>query len=212
MQLYGYDHIHFFIAAFVLLGVTNGLLRAWVAAQYGKKAIEAFQRARANGAGGSSGEEADRIMAEMKMTMKSEVARQEKAAENHPGVKALSMLSTMLMIAFLAYFFNEWMNAVAKDLMETDLGRLWHSGVLGLLAFTGGFVLLRFVATISSLTTNTIGPHAAPEKESWLAVVGDKRSAWAKLQTALLALCFLTVLGSAGAAATRIIMLASSST
>ncbi|MCR4256794.1 MAG: hypothetical protein NUW08_03760, partial [Candidatus Uhrbacteria bacterium] len=210
MPTFPFDPIAFFAAVFIVIGLANGIVRAWAAGNQGKKAIEALKRAHADGTGGRTKEEGERIMQELKTAMKAERARQKSIAERHPLVLLLSGIQTLLVLGFLGFFFHEWMWYVARDLMETDVGRLWYSAQLGFLAFTGGFVLFRLVASLSSLNTTTVGPtspgvgarHAVP----LLHVVADRRSAWHKLQKILLFLCFATVFSSIGFAVSRIVI------
>jgi hypothetical protein len=194
----------FFAAAFIVVGLANGIMRAVAAGNHVKKSVETLKRVQAEG------KHSEEMMQELKKTALAEMKRQNEIAYRHPAVMILSAVQSLILLGFIGFFFHEWMWYVARDVMETDVGRLWYNAQLGVLAFTGGFVLFRLVASLSSLNTTTVGPAASPEG-NWLHVVADRRSAWHKLQNILLFLCFATVFSSLGYAVMRI-LIASSST
>lgn len=203
MPTFPFDPIAFFAAAFIVVGLANGVMRAVAAGNHVKKSIETLKRMQAEG------KHSDETMQELKKTALAEMKRQDSIAYRHPAVMVLSAAQSLLLLGFIGFFFHEWMWYVARDVMETDIGRLWYNAQLGFLVFTGGFVVFRLVASLSSLNTTTIGP-TAPEG-NWLHVVADRRSAWTKLQNILLFLCFATAFSSIGYAVVRI-LIASSST
>ncbi|KAA0205714.1 hypothetical protein EDM68_04890 [Candidatus Uhrbacteria bacterium] len=204
MPPFPFEPIAFFAAAFILVGLASGLVRAWAAGNHVKRAVETLKQAQARGAA------PEQTMQELKKTAMDEMKRQDKVADKHPAVIVLTALQGLLGLGFLAFFFHEWMFFVALDLMATDLGRFWYNVQMGLLAFTGGYILFRLVASLSGLNTVTIGPES-PEG-NWLSVVADRRSAWAGLQRALLVLSFLTVFASVGSVAVRAVNLSSTAT
>jgi hypothetical protein len=203
MPSFPFDPIAFFAAAFIVVGLANGIMRAVAAGNHVKKSVETLKRVQAEG------KHSEEMMQELKKTALAEMKRQNEIAYRHPAVMILSAVQSLLLLGFIGFFFHEWMWYVARDVMETDIGRLWYNAQLGFLVFTGGFVLFRLVASLSSLNTTTVGP-TSPEG-NWLHVVADRRSAWNKLQNVLLFLCFATAFSSIGYAVVRI-LIASSST
>jgi hypothetical protein len=202
MPSFPFDPIAFFAAAFIVVGLANGIMRAVAAGNHVKKSVETLKRVQAEG------KHSEEMMQELKKTALEEMRRQNEIAYRHPAVMILSAVQSLIVLGFIGFFFHEWMWAVARDVMETDVGRLWYNAQMGVLAFTGGFVVFRLVASLSSLNTTTVGP-TSPEG-NWLHVVADRRSAWNKLQNVLLFLCFATALSSIGYAVVRIIIASSS--